>query len=214
VSLNPTTNPHTKKPYSRGSQPYVIHRWLDGYTEPGWCRPKQHLPWRGIMQDPDVKSVEFRDDRLFAFGHFVARRGPGKTIEVNFAVPDGSVAMVARRVVACAERRGINVVAIGPNGTPRQAAEMALHAVEKMLRRTRPMNQWGGPWRLQQATLEVARAGRTGLIPTERLRKAIVLLKAKVTRGRMEGWSESACATLMAEINKAEQAMKHYAVAA
>lgn len=214
MSVEPQINPCTKKPYARGTQPHVIHRWLDGYTEPGWCRPKTHLPWRGIMQDPDVKSVEFRGDRLFSFGHFVARRGRGKTIEINLLVPDGAVAAVARRVVGCCERRGIEVTAIGPNGTPRQAAEMALGAVEKMLRRTRPLNQWGGPWRLQQALQEVVRAGRTGLIPTERLRHALVLLKAKVTRGRMEGWGESACANLMAEIVKAEQAMKHYAVAA
>lgn len=214
MSIDTSLNPYTKKPYDPRTQPGVIHLWLSGSTEPGSCRPKQHLPWYGVMQDPDVKSIECRDDRLFGYGHFIARRGEGDTIEVSLCVPDGAVSSVARRVVRCALRRGFEVVSIGPNGTPRQAAEMVLHAIEKMLRRSRPMSQWQGPWRLTQAAQEVARLAKAGTIPPERVDKVIVALRAKVSLGRLQGWSENACTGLMTEIGHAEKAIRRYAEAA
>jgi hypothetical protein len=202
VSLNPTLNPHTKKPYSRGTQPYVIHRWLDGYSEPGTCRPKSHLPWYGIMQDPDVASIHFKDDKLFSFGHFVARRGRGATIEVSMLVPDGAVAMVARRVVRCCQRRGMKAVPIGPNGTPAQAADMTLKAIEKMLRRRHKTNEYTLRWRLQQAAQEVSRVAAAREIDSDRIEQVVLAMRACVTQHRMKGWSEQSCKTTLDEIDR------------
>jgi hypothetical protein len=207
-------NPHTKKPYSRGSQPYVIHRWLDGLTEPGVSRPSRNYPWQGVMMAPDTKTVECRKDRLFSYGEMVARRGARDTIEVMMALSSYAPATVARRIAREALRRGFEVVIIGPNGTPKQAAEMRLACAEKMLRRMKHREEWSSCWRLQHIAQEVKAVAETGLIDHDRLNTSITAIKAKVTWGRMQGWAENRCQDTLQKVQAAQHAIECFAVAA
>jgi hypothetical protein len=106
------------------------------------------------------------------------------------------------------------VVVIGPNGTPKQAAEMRLACAEKMLRRMKRKEEYSASWRLQHIAQEVKAVAETGLIDLDRLNKAILAIKAKVTWGRMQGWAESRCQNTLSEVLRAQHAIECFAVAA
>lgn len=197
-----------KKPYSRGSQPYIINRWLEGDAKARGVRPKSKLVYEGVMLPPDGYSLEVRNDRIFAYGEMVAKRGPDGQVHINLVVTNPMSAMIARKVYRFANVRGVEVVTLGPNGTPLQAAEMRLLAMEKDLRRKIPASQWSGAWRLQHAARELKAVASVRGVDPDRLEKLLYGLKAKVTLGRLQGWSETACKNILTEITAAQHALE------
>jgi hypothetical protein len=204
-----------KKPYSRGSQPFLINSWLEGDATPRGVRPKYNFPHEGVMMPEGVYSLESRGDRLFSYGHMIARRSPEGGILLGFVVPDHAVAIIARKVGRFARVRGVRIVSVGPNGSHLQACLMRLKAVEKTARRQRLTEEFSASWRLSNAATELATVAENPEVDRERLIAVLDRLKGHVTRGRLLGWGESRCRSVMDKLMIAQHAIEmHMEVAA
>ena len=197
-----------KKPYTKGSQPYLINRWLEGDATPRGVRPKYNMPHDGAMMPEGVFSLESRADQLFAYGHRIASRRADGSIRVNFVAPDPSVVFITRKVVRWARLREVRMTLVGPNGTHLQATQMRLASVEKTSRRRRLTEEFSAVWRLTHAARELCAVAENPAIDRQPLIDVLERLKAHVTRGRLLGWSESRCQSVLKELMVAQHAIE------